>query len=162
MDRESFIKSLHRGDVYDLINFRSYFDSYSDQFKGLSFEEKLRNLALMINHGLNLNEVLRVYMDVHSETTLASLKFTLLCYIQYLRWGECIHWTNEILEPASEFELAGLLQNELSLRYRKALDELVLSAWEQDVDESLLEFSDACALRKFLLGTGLTEKSINK
>ena len=59
-------------------NSRSYFDVYSHQFNKLSWNEKLENLAFLAFNGMDLIEIIRTYKESHSETTLKSLKDSLL------------------------------------------------------------------------------------
>lgn len=102
---------------YEWIVSKSYFDSYSHEFKSKTIEVKLLNLALYINDGGDLNYAINSYKSDRSEYTLSSLRNTLLYYIEYIRTGETTSILTLILEKyLSDYQLISLLSAELKKR----------------------------------------------
>lgn len=145
-------------------NSRSYFDAFSHQFNKLSWNEKLENLAFLVFNGMDLIEIIRTYIESHSETTLKSLKDTLLSYIQILRWGEPTNWTSGILEESEILELTQTLQEELKLRYLNEMNELNFSFWGEDVEAELIKRAEKSRekIKQLLLSTDFSEEFLNK
>lgn len=156
MNRQEILHSFRLGDgTLYFSQPRSYFDSFSDGFEKREYKDKLMVLAVLISAGMNLIDVIKSYMDAHSEQVLASLKSTLLSYIQFLRWGTTNHWTDEILENATIIELTQTLQAELILRYWEQLDNLFFSCSEEEVENELAQQlgERTGAAKEFLLST---------
>lgn len=139
MNREETLRSFRLSDgTLTIPNPRSFFDSFSDEFKRDDYGHKLMVLAALVSAGMSLTEFIRLYIDSHSEIVLASLRSTLLSYIQFLRWGTSTHWTDELLEEATALELAQALQSELKLRYLEALNELIFSFSSENAEREFL------------------------
>ena len=151
-------------DEWFIPNPRSYFDGYSNQFNRHTIDVKLENLSVLIHNGLDLQKIISLYIDSHSESTLDSLKETLISYIQYLRWGEIIHWTDELFDEFSSLEIAETLQNELKLRYLSGVKELRFSQWGENIDIELVHRANkSCErLKEILMGTEFSKEFLNK
>jgi len=103
-----------RNKYYEWIVSKSYFDSYSHEFKSKTTEDKLRNLALYLNDGGDLHFAINSYKSDRSENTLSSLTNTILFYIEYIRTGETNDKLSMLLEKyLSEYQLISLLAAEL-------------------------------------------------
>lgn len=104
---------------------RSYIDSYSDEFKHLTVEEKLCNLGFAVTRGLNLYAEIKKDIDAHIEykNYESEIKNSLFFYIDYLRETE--HFPIEILLERNDVDLkrlVNLLVEEILLRYNERLD----------------------------------------
>lgn len=151
-------------DKWFIPNPRSYFDAYSHQFNRLTWENKLENLAVLIYNGMDLPEIISNYIDSHSDNTLDSLKDRLIAYIQYIRWGECIHCTNMFFDDFSSIEIAETLQNELKLRYQSGIKELIYSRWNEDIEVVLVKRAKKSRkkLKAILMNTDFSREFLNK
>lgn len=146
-----------------LPNSRAYFDAYSDQYKHRKEEDKLETLAFLIANGMDLVKIVRLYENNHSDYIIASLNNTLLFHIQFLRWGEMIHWTNEIMEDVPSSALAQTLESELKLCYRGTNQELIYSRWNTNIEEALLKrVQDKKELKEILLKTDFSKEFIHQ
>lgn len=131
---------------------RKYLDEFAEEYKTTAIEEKLNNLALFIQRGLNLTATVKNYIDCHSDFTVASLKYTLIAYIQKMRWNKTCNWTDMLMMEAGEIELAELLQKELQLRYSR--EGVICSAWGENEEMEIIRrvHTDQKALKQMLMG----------
>lgn len=123
-----------------LLNTRSYFDMYSHEFRSSSVEQKINNLAMLIDEGMDLPEIIMKYCDNHNSYIIDAVKPTLLCYLQLLRWGDPLHFTSSLLEDLSEVEIAMLLQDELSIRYSNSM--VCFSNWDDSVFAQIIVLAE--------------------
>ncbi|GEM_PF-1655225 len=139
-----------RNKYYEWIVSKSYFDSYSHEFKSKTTEDKLRNLALYLNDGGDLHFAINSYKSDRSENTLSSLTNTILFYIEYIRTGETNDKLSMLLEKyLSEYQLISLLAAELKAR-------LVLE-FESSDDYSVIK-----KIYKIDIGGYVIEKYLNQ
>ncbi len=126
---------------------KGYFDYLSHEFGREPIENKALILARLIHYGFDLPAYLRAYKDRFENYITRSLACSLLFYIQTLRWGETIHYTNTFMEDnMGDMELAILLQEELKARYTIwegiCEDKLVLSLWGEQMFEDICHSVD--------------------
>lgn len=139
---------------------RKYLDEFADEYKTTTIEEKINALGLFIHEGMNLAETVEKYMDCHSDFTVASLKYTLIAYIQKMRWNTTCNWTDMLMMQAGEIELAKLLQKELQLRYSN--NGVVCSAWGEKEELEIIRRvnTDQEALKHMLMDIEFSKEKL--
>lgn len=102
---------------------RIYFDDGADEFKDITFEEKLLEIAYCVWHGLSLYDEVKTTLQEHTSFDESTIKRCLLMYIEYLRSGDLKNISYVILNKKLNGktginQAAVLLSDELMLRYR--------------------------------------------
>lgn len=102
---------------------RTYFDDGADEFKDITFDEKLLEIAYCVWHGLSLYDEVKTTLQEHTSVKEYTIKRCLLMYIEYLRSGDLKNISyvilNKTLNGKTGIEQAAiLLSDELMLRYR--------------------------------------------
>lgn len=122
----------------DRIARRVYWDDLCSEFGRIDWEEKLRNLALYIHYGGDLEAVLTRYKASHPDYA-DRVPFSLAYYISYLRTGRAISVLNDFLwrgVALPERRLAALLSAELHERLEEFFrwDGAANRAWTVRID----------------------------
>ena len=102
---------------------RTYFDDGADEFKDITFDKKLLEIAYCIWHGLSLYNEVKNTLQEHININEYTIKRCLLMYIEYLRSGDLKNKSFANLYKALNGktgikQAATLLSDELILRYR--------------------------------------------
>lgn len=139
---------------------RKYLDEFADEYKTTTIEEKNNALGLFIHEGMNLAETVEKCMNCHSDFTVASLKYTLIAYIQKMRWNTTCNWTDMLMMQAGEIELAQLLQKELQLRYSN--NGVVCSTWGEKEELEIIRRvnTDQEALKHMLMDIEFSKEKL--
>lgn len=98
---------------------RTYFDDLSEEYKDVSTDKKLLEIAYCIWHGLSLYDEVKTMLQEHTQVKEHTIKSCLLSYIEYLRSGDMKNKSYIILKDKLTLKQASdLLSEELMLRYR--------------------------------------------
>ena len=102
---------------------RTYFDDGADEFKDITFDEKLLEIAYCVWHGLSIYDEVKTTLQEHTSVNESTIKRCLLMYIEYLRSGDLKNISYVILNKTLNGktvikQAADLLSEELMLRYR--------------------------------------------
>lgn len=98
---------------------RTYFDDLSEEYKGVTTEQKLLEIAYCVWHGLSLYDEVKTTLQEHTNPKEYTIKSCLLCYIEFLRSGDTKNKSYVILkDKLTTKQAADLLSEELMLRYR--------------------------------------------
>lgn len=151
----------------DRIARRVYWDDLCSEFGRIGWEEKLRNLALYLYYGGDLEAVLTRYKASHPDYA-DRVPFSLAYYISYLRTGRAISVLNDFLwrgVALPEQRLAALLSAELHERLEEFFrwDGAANRAWTVRIDyegeKRMMEKAMALGVergREFLIFGNLT------
>ena len=125
---------------------RTYFDDLSEEYKGVTIDKKLLEIAYCVWHGLSLYDEVKLTLQEHTSVKEHTIKSCLLMYIEYLRSGEKKNVSYVILNKKLSIKQAAvLLSDELMLRYRLPADGephyLVTAHWNYKELEGKVDYT---------------------
>lgn len=102
---------------------RTYFDDGCDEFKDITLDRKLLEIAYCVWHGLSIYDEVKTTLQEHTSVNEDTIKRCLLMYIEYLRSGDLKNKSFANLYKTLNSkkgikQAAVLLSDELMLRYR--------------------------------------------
>jgi len=102
---------------------RTYFDDGADEFKDITYDKKLLEIAYCVWHGLSLYDEVKTMLQEHTSVNEYTIKRCLLMYIEYLRSGDLKNKSfanlyKSLNGKTGMKQAAALLSDELMLRYR--------------------------------------------
>ena len=139
---------------------RYYYDWLSSQFNSYPMKDKLRDLGFLLSQGFDLKGNIRYYKKEREEIITSAIPQTFIIYILFMRYGECIHFTDFILRKLSERQLIKLFMDEITLRFDLSNFEVKIGGWS---DGELLVMADGESDKFFKLVTGveMSKKILN-
>ena len=144
---------------------RTYFDDGADEFKDITFEEKLLEIAYCVWHGLSLYDEIKTTLQEHTSVNESTIKRCLFMYIEYLRSGDFKNISYVILNKKLNGktgikQAAALLSDELMLRYRLPANGephyLAIAHWKYKELEGKVDYTKPTTV----LAIPLTEQEI--
>jgi hypothetical protein len=144
---------------------RTYFDDGADEFKDITFEEKLLEIAYCVWHGLSLYDEVKTTLQEHTSVNESTIKRCLFMYIEYLRSGDFKNISYVILNKKLNGktgikQAAALLSDELMLRYRLPANGephyLAIAHWKYKELEGKVDYTKPTTV----LAIPLTEQEI--
>lgn len=98
---------------------RTYFDDLSEEYKGITIEQKLLEIAYCVWHGQSLYGEIKTTLQEHTQVSKDTVMRCLLGYIEFLRSGDTKGKSYfELKNKLSIPQICTLLTEELTLRYR--------------------------------------------
>lgn len=98
---------------------RTYFDDISEEYKGVTTEQKLMDIAYCVWHGLSLYGEVKTTLQEHTQVSKVTIKRCLINYIEFLRSGYTKNRSYFAIKSKLNIkQISTLLSEELMLRYR--------------------------------------------